>query len=101
MGVPRKSELFQDDIFPDSYAGTTSDVEKYLAGENHDPALVSMEPDESVGKKSDAPPPATTFKKQEEEKELTDKEIREEWEALKKRVAYLEAEVAKRDAKIK
>ena len=37
----------------------------------------------------------------EEEKELTPKEIKEEWEALKKRVAYLEAELLKRDAKIK
>merc|ERR1711880_16322 len=72
MQVPRKSELFQDDIFPDSYAG------KHTA-----PEYMSMEPDESVGKKSEAPPP--TFQKQEEEKELSPKEIKEEWEALKKR----------------
>jgi len=100
MQVPRKSELFQDDIFPDTYAGTpTSTVEQYLAGENPEPALVSMQPSEGMQKKSEAAPVA--FKKAEAEKELTPKEIKEEWEALKKRVAYLEAELAKRDAKIK
>lgn len=101
MQVPRKSELFQDDIYPDTYAGVPSlTAEAYLNGENAEPTLVSMEPKEGVvGKKSDAP--AVTFQKKEAEKELSPKEIKEEWEALKKRVAYLESELAKRDAKIK
>ena len=100
MQVPRKSELFQDDIFPDSYAGKpTNDAAGYFGGKDTAPEYMSMEPDESVGKKSEAQPP--TFQKQEEEKELSPKEIKEEWEALKKRVAYLEAEIAKRDAQIK
>jgi len=102
MTVPRKSELFQDDIFPDAYAGVaTNTAEGYFGGQDTDPELVSMEPDESTGKKSDAPVVATSFKKQEAEKELTPKEIKEEWEALKKRVAYLEAEITKKDARIK
>lgn len=100
MQVPRKSELFQDDIFPDTYAGVpTSTVEQYLAGENPEPATVTMQPSEGMQKKSEAVP--VTFKKAEAEKELSPKEIKEEWEALKKRVAYLEAELAKRDARIR
>jgi len=95
MNVPRKSDLFQDDIYPDTYAGVpTSDPDRYMAGENPERELMSLEPDDSKGKRSAAPAPS--FQKQEEEKELTDKEIREEWEALKKRVAYLEAEIARR-----
>jgi len=37
----------------------------------------------------------------EEEGPKTEKELRDEFEKLKKRVAYLEGEVAKRDARIK
>merc|ERR1711991_828810 len=57
------------------------------------------EPEEGMAKKSEAAP--VTFQKKEEEKELTPKEIKEEWEALKKRVAYLESELAKKDALLK
>lgn len=99
--VPRKSELFQDDIFPDTYAGEpTTTCEAWLGGEDADPKLASMEPEEGMQKKSEAPA-AVSFQKKEEEKELSPKEIKEEWEALKKRVAYLESELAKRDAQIK
>jgi hypothetical protein len=70
-----------------------------LAGENPAPASVTMQPSEGMQKKSEAAP--VSFKKAEAEKELTPKEIKEEWEALKKRVSYLEAELAKRDAKIR
>merc|ERR1711991_632132 len=98
--VPRKSELFQDDIFPDTYAGEpTNTCEGYLGGEDTDPKLCSMEPEEGMAKKSEVAP--VTFQKKEEEKELTPKEIKEEWEALKKRVAYLESELAKKDALLK
>jgi hypothetical protein len=60
-----------------------------LAGENPAPASVTMQPSEGMQKKSEAAP--VSFKK----------DIKEEWEALKKRVSYLEAELAKRDAKIR
>lgn len=41
--VPRKSDMFQKDIFPDSYAGKpTSTADKYAAGENAAPELMSM-----------------------------------------------------------
>lgn len=100
MQVPRKSELFQDDIYPDTFAGVpATTIDAWLGGENVDPVLVSMEPKEGVKKQSEAAP--VSFQKKEAEKELSPKEIKEEWEALKKRVAYLESELAKRDAKIK
>lgn len=100
MQVPRKSELFQDDIYPDTFAGQPAcQADAWFGGENPDPILVSMEPKEGMPKKSEAA--AVSFQKKEEEKELSPKEIKEEWEALKKRVAYLESELAKRDAKIK
>jgi len=101
MNVPRKgSDIFQDDIFPDTYAGVPSlEAKAWLGGENADPQLVSLEPKEGMVKKSEAAPVA--FQKKEPEKELTPKEIKEEWEALKKRVAYLESELIKRDAKIR
>lgn len=42
--VPRKSEEFQDDIFPDAYAGVAAmTADEYLAGKNADPVLISME----------------------------------------------------------
>lgn len=99
--VPRKSELFQDDIYPDTYAGKpTVTCDAWVGGENADPELVSMEPKEGMAKRSESAA-AVTFQKKEEEKELSAKEIKEEWEALKKRVAYLEAELAKKDSLIK
>merc|ERR1711916_195006 len=40
MQVPRKSELFQDDIFPDSYAGKpTNDAAGYFGGKDTAPEL--------------------------------------------------------------
>lgn len=101
MTVPRKSELFQDDIFPDCYAGVaTNTAEGYFGGKDTAPELVSMEFEEGALKKSTAPV-ETNFQKKAPEKELTAKEIKEEWEALKKRVSFLEAELVKRDATIK
>lgn len=99
MQVPRKSELFQDDIFPDTYAGKPAcTAQEWFDGANPDPVLMALGI-EGVAKSSEVAPVA--FQKKEEEKELTDKEIKEEWAALKKRVAYLEAEVMKKDLQIK
>lgn len=97
--VPRKSEMFQDDIFPDTYAGIPVET----AQEWKDGA--SNEPDMSFNfAPGYVPPekPAQTFNPvvKEVEQPKTDKEIRQEWEELKNRVAYLETELAKKDAKI-
>jgi len=43
--VPRKSDLFQKDLFPDAYAGVPSmEAKEYLSGENRAPKLKSMKP---------------------------------------------------------
>jgi coronin-1B/1C/6 len=52
--VPRKSDLFQKDLFPDTYAGVPSlSAAEYAAGKNADPKLQSMKP-------GSAPAAATT-----------------------------------------
>lgn len=97
--VPRKSDLFQDDIFPETFGGEfTISAEEYAGGADGDVKKISLE-DGFVAPER----PQVEFKadKKEEAKELTEKELKEEHEKLTKRVAYLEAELVKRDAKIK
>jgi len=101
MTVPRKSDLFQDDIFPDTYAGVpTQEAADFFAGKNSEPKLMSMEPEEGAIKQSEAPVVKTEFKKKEVEKELEGQELKDAYEALKKKVAYLEAEILKKDLRI-
>ena len=43
--IPRKSDRFQSDIFPDTYAGQPSmTCEEFFGGKDADPKLVSMDP---------------------------------------------------------
>lgn len=43
MIVPRKSEVFQEDIYPDTASGIPSlSCDEWIAGENRDPILISM-----------------------------------------------------------
>lgn len=96
--VPRRSDLFQDDLFPPAYAGQAAQTaDEWLGGQDVEPKKISLEGGFTPVARSDAP----AFQKKEADKELSDKEVREEYEKLKTRVAYLEAELAKRDAKIK
>jgi WD40 repeat protein len=96
--VPRRSDLFQDDLFPPAYAGKPAlSAQEWLGGADADPVTMSLEGGFTPAAKSEAP----AFQKKEAEKELSEKEVRDEFEKLKTRVAYLEAELAKRDAKIK
>jgi len=95
--VPRKSDIFQDDIFPDCYAGEPAvSAAEWLGGKDGDPKTMSL-----AG--GFVPKAVVSFnpEKQEGPKELSDKEVRAEHEKLKQRVAYLEAELVKRDNKIK
>jgi len=49
--VPRKSDLFQKDIFPDAYAGVSSQsAGEWLQGKNAAPVLQSMEPGKAAKK---------------------------------------------------
>jgi coronin-1B/1C/6 len=98
FSVPRKSDQFQDDLYPPTYAGQPSlSGDEWCAGKNNDPKTVSLSPGYVPPK-----PKESDFKVQEApKKEKSSKEIQEENEKLAKRVAYLEAELAKKDAKIK
>jgi hypothetical protein len=96
--VPRKSDMFQDDIFPDCFSGEPSlTAEEWFSGKNAEPKTRSLAPG-FVQKKQvvDFNP-----EKQSAPKELSEKELKDEHEKLQKRVAYLEAELIKRDARIK
>jgi WD40 repeat protein len=95
--VPRKSDIFQPDLFPDCFSGEPAlTAEQWIAGENAEPKTASLEGG-FVKKESAAFNPTPV----QEEKAMSEKELKDEYEALKKRVAYLEAELVKRDAKIK
>jgi len=96
--VPRKSDIFQDDIFPDTASGEPAlTADEWVSGKDSDPKLRSLAPG-FVQKKV-----AVEFnpEKVEAPKELSDKEMKAELERLQTRVAYLESELIKRDAKIK
>lgn len=96
--VPRKSDQFQDDIYPDCFSGEpTMSADQWFGGANGEQKTVKLGAD-FVPK---AKPVDFKPEVHEEEGPKTEKELREEYEKLKKRVAYLEAEVAKRDAHIK
>jgi len=86
--VPRKSDLFQKDIFPDTYAGVPSlEAKEWLGGENKAPKLRSMKPSDSSKTEETV---TTTFVAKKSPAEL-----QEEVDRLTKRVAELEAELAK------
>ncbi|KYQ89173.1 hypothetical protein DLAC_11809 [Tieghemostelium lacteum] len=96
--VPRKSDVFQDDIFPDTYAGEpVIDAQAWSNGTNAEPKTLSLA-NGFVAKK-----PVQEFKPvvQKVEGPKNEKELRDEYEKLKTRVAYLESEIVKKDAVIK
>jgi len=94
--VPRKSELFQDDIFPPCRSDEPAlSGAKWLAGENATPKTKSLE----GGFVARAPQQTEFTKSADEKKELSEPELRKAYEELQKRVAYLEAELAKANAK--
>jgi len=95
--VPRKSEIFQDDIFPDTFSGEPSlTADEWLAGQNANPKTMSLANGFVAKKTQDFNP-----SKVEVVKELSEKELKEEVEKLRNRVSYLETELIKKDAKIK
>jgi coronin-1B/1C/6 len=96
--VPRKSEMFQDDIFPDTYAYKAAmTASEWLGGKNVAAPTVSLaEGFVPVEKGQDL---NVTEVKSEDDGPKDEKELRAEYKRLKDRVAYLESEIAKRDAK--
>jgi len=96
--VPRKSEIFQDDIYPDTFSGVPSlEATEWLSGKNGEPKTTSLAP----GFVQKEKPKAEFNPEKSEEKPMTEKELKAELDKLKNRVAYLESEIVKKDAKIK
>jgi hypothetical protein len=97
--VPRKSDIFQDDLYPPTYAGEAAlSASEWVSGSNADPKMTTLNP--GFVRKA----PASEFKavlKEEPTGPKNEAELRAEWEKLKARVAFLEAEIVKKDAKIK
>jgi hypothetical protein len=97
--VPRKGDIFQDDLYPPTFSGEPSlKADEWFAGKNADPKLTSLAPGFVPAKNQD-----TSFKTVavDEPKKLSEKELVAENEKLKKKVAHLETELAKRDARLK
>lgn len=97
--VPRKSDLFQDDSFPPTAGETPAmSAADFFGGKNAVPLTVSLE-------QAYVPPKnkALDVDKVAEvvEKELSPLEMKQKIQELENRVSYLEAELAKRDLKIK
>jgi len=85
--VPRKSDLFQADLFPDTYAGVASlTAVDWKSGKNKDPKMSPLQEAAAAGQKATA----TTFKAKKSPAEL-EKELDEAYA----RIAELEALVAK------
>jgi len=99
FAVPRKSDIFQDDLYPPTFSGEpTLDAEDWCSGSNGKPKLCSLAPGFVPPKTKDSSFVVQEVKPQ---KEKSLHELKEENEKLTKRVAYLEAEIAKKDSKIK
>merc|ERR1719204_968913 len=81
--VPRKSHDYQADLYPDAYAGKPAmTTAEYMSGENKDPILTSMDPESLATLGGAVFVPKKTYS-----------ELEEENEALKARVAELEAQL--------
>lgn len=91
FAVPRKSGLFQKDIFPDTYAGeSTNTAAGYFEGKNTEPKKVSMDP--ATKKDQVAVKKVFVAKK-------SPNELQQELDAANAKIKALEAEVARLKAK--
>jgi len=96
--VPRKGDIFQDDLYPPTFSGESAlTADQWLGGKNSSPKLTNLAPGFVAPKAHDTSFKAVVV----EEKKLSEKELRDENEKQKKRIAHLESELAKRDARIK
>jgi coronin-1B/1C/6 len=100
--VPRKSELYQDDLYPDAISTVPAmTADEWKEGKNADPdRSYSMAPG-FVAAVHPADFHPVLKEEPKAEKPKTEKELKDEIEELKKRVAYLETELEKRDNQIK
>jgi coronin-1B/1C/6 len=85
--LPRKSDMFQSDIFPDCESGAAAlTADEYFGGKNASPPTQSMRPGEE--KADDGPKAAPVMMK-------SAAQLQRELDAANKRIAELEAEVKK------
>jgi coronin-1B/1C/6 len=96
--VPRKSDVFQEDLFPDAPSNEPAlSASEWVSGANKAPKLRSLAPG-FVEK----PQAASSFTKAEAPAaKVSSDDLAAENEKLKKRVAFLEAELVKKDAALK
>jgi coronin-1B/1C/6 len=95
--VPRKSDIFQDDLYPPTFSGEpTMDSKKWFGGAKGEPKSMTLSPGFVAPKATES-----NFTSAEPKKERSVKELTEENEKQAKRIAFLEAELVKKDAKIK
>jgi len=97
--VPRKSDIFQDDIYPDTNSPEPALTSaQWVSGKNAEPKKISLAPGFVAPARQ-----TTEFVAQaaEEKHALTGAALQKEYERLQNRVNYLEAELVKKDARIK
>jgi len=95
--VPRKSDIFQDDLYPPTYAGEASlTADQWSSGKNAEPKTVQLGPG-YVAPKAAAP---AEFKNKPVEAPKTQKELEATFHEQAKRIAALEAEIKKKDEQI-
>jgi WD40 repeat protein len=94
--VPRRSDLFADDVYVPARGDEPAlSKDAWFSGENATPKLVSLEGGFVAKEKA-----VGNFTQTAQKDEDTPKDLKGAYEALKKKVAELEAELEKRDAKI-
>lgn len=87
LRVPRKSEIFQSDLYPDTYAGiSTATLADYASGKNAEPAKQSMDPKLAPGARKNE-----TLKVK-----RSPAELERLLDAAEKRIVELEAQLAKK-----
>jgi coronin-1B/1C/6 len=93
--VPRKSDLFQEDLFPDCRSDEPAiTADQWFAGESSKPKTKSLQ-----GGFQKSEQGAVSFQKKDaSDVHHSDSDLKKENEELKKRIAHLEAEIAKLQA---
>merc|ERR1712151_1267517 len=94
--IPRKDECFQEDLFPDDYAGKAAQTsEDYFDGSDVQPILMKMDPDERDD--SAAAPAAVKMPKKQKSRDDIEKELqsaRAEIIQLQKEIKELKQQLA-------
>jgi len=103
--VPRKTDVFQDDIFPDAISGEPSlTVDEFFSGKSAEPKRISLKNGYVPGQRKEvnftAPSPLEETKK-DLENPKNEKELKEAWLKLKQENEDLKNKLAQRDVVIR